>query len=80
MKRRVLLGIWSLLPAALNISPAHAGTLAIPLCTGDGVVRSVTVPMPSGEIPGREQPGCCAKGCHTGSRKKQPPRQIDPRQ
>ena len=80
MRPRVLLGLLALLPAALNTSPAQAGGLSIPVCTGDGQVRSVTVPLPSGELPGRDQPGCCAKGCHTGSRKKSQSRQIDTRQ
>lgn len=80
MRRRILLGLCALVPAALNVTPARAGGLAIPLCTGDGLARVVTVPVPSGEVPGGEQSGCCAKGCHTGSRKKSGSRQIDPRQ
>ena len=71
MKRRMLLGLIALLPAALNISPARAGVLAMPVCMGDGLARTVTVPLPASDLPGREQPGCCAKGCHTGSRKKE---------
>ncbi len=80
MRRGTVLGLLALVPAALNASPGGAGTLSIPVCTGDGVARTVTVPLPSGELPGREQPGCCAKGCHTGSRKRSPSRQIDARQ
>ncbi|WP_298196248.1 hypothetical protein [Novosphingobium sp.] len=80
IRRRVLLGLLALLPAALNTSPAEAGALSIPVCSGDGQGRSVSVPLSPGEVPGRDQPGCCAKGCHTGSRKKNQSRQIDTRQ
>lgn len=72
-----LLGIIALIPAALNTAPAAAHGLAVPLCTGDGAARTITVPVPSRSLPGGEQPGCCAKGCHTGSRKKSAARQID---
>lgn len=74
---RALLGIVALVPAALNVAPAAAHGLAVPLCTGDGAARTVTVPVPSRELPGGDQPGCCAKACHTGSRKKGQSRQID---
>lgn len=75
--KRALLGMIALIPAALNVAPAAAHGLAVPLCTGDGTARTVTVPVPSQGLPGGDQPGCCAKGCHTGSRKKAGPRQID---
>ena len=80
MKRRMLIGLIALGPAALNAAPARAGALALPVCTGDGSARTITVPVPTGELPGRDQPGCCAKGCHTGSRKKPQSRQIDKQQ
>jgi hypothetical protein len=68
--RRALLGLVALIPAALNVAPATAHGLAVPLCTGDGAARQVTVPVPTRDLPGGDQPGCCAKGCHTGSRKR----------
>lgn len=80
MRPQMLLGLLALVPAALNTTPGHAGALVLPLCSGDGQVRTVSQPAPSGEVPGREQPGCCAKACHTDSRKKISGRQIDPRQ
>jgi len=67
-------------PAALNVGPAAAQGLAVPLCSGDGAARTITVPLPPRELPGGERPGCCAKGCHTGSRKKGQSGQIDARQ
>lgn len=73
----MLIGLVALLPAALNAGPAQAGTLAVAVCSGDGVARSITLPIPPTELPGRDQPGCCAKGCHTGSRKKQAARKFD---
>jgi len=75
-----MVGIFALIPAAFNVSPASAHGLAVPLCTGDGAVRTITVPVPARELPGGDQPGCCAKGCHTGGRKKAQSRQIDARQ
>lgn len=77
MSARMILGLLALVPAALNAAPGHAGALALPVCTGDGTARVLSVPVPAGELPGRDQPGCCAKGCHTGSRKKSTSRQID---
>jgi len=77
MRLGALLGIVALVPAAFNIAPANARRLSVPLCAGDGLVRTVTVPVSDGEVPGKEAPGCCAKACHTGSRKKALSRQID---
>ena len=69
---RVILGLIALIPAALNASSAQAGGfITMPLCTGDGQVRSVTVPIGQDQGPMPPGEGCCAKGCHTGgSRKK----------
>ena len=75
--KRALFGLVALVPAAFNVGPAAAHGVAVPLCTGDGVARVVTMPVPSQNLPGGDQPGCCAKGCHTGSRKKGQSRQID---
>jgi len=77
---RVLFALAALVPAALNTSPAAGRSLIVPLCTGDGVLRSISLP-PGGEgPPGKEAPGCCAKACHTGSRKRTAARQFDPGQ
>ena len=64
-------GILALLPAVFNISPAsaHAVTM-VPICTGDGVSRSIAIPASDRDIPGKQVPGCCAKACHTGERKR----------
>jgi len=70
MRPRLLLGIVALVPAALNAAPAPAHGLVVPLCSGSGEARTVTLPAGSGEVPGKEVPGCCAKACHTGSRKR----------
>jgi len=67
---RTIIGLAALVPAALNVSPAGVRGLAVPLCTGDGITRTVTVPVSDPGFPTDERPGCCAKGCHTGSRKK----------
>lgn len=78
MNLRAILGLVALLPAAFNISPAAAASgLVVPLCSSDGGGRTVNLPVGNGEIPGKEQPGCCTKACHTGCRKKGAVRQID---
>jgi hypothetical protein len=77
MKLRPILAALAMVPAALNVAPAAAHGLVVPLCDGAGGSASVTLPAPSGEIPGKDQPGCCAKGCHTGQRKKALARTID---
>ena len=75
-RRATLFALATLLPAALNTSPASAaGRLLVPLCTGDGVVRQVSLPLGPARLPGGDMPGCCAKGCHAGSSRK---RQVCP--
>ena len=66
-----LFALAALLPAALNASPGSAaGRLLVPLCSGDGVVRQVSVPLGPMPLPGGDMPGCCAKGCHAGGNRK----------
>ncbi|MFO1255809.1 MAG: hypothetical protein U1E37_09105 [Sphingomonadaceae bacterium] len=80
MKRRALFGLVALFPAALNLSaPAGAGTLMMPLCTGDGQVRMVEVPGTPKAPPGSDN-GCCAKGCHGSSCRKRLTRKFEPAQ
>ncbi|MDE2595424.1 MAG: hypothetical protein KGL44_00955 [Sphingomonadales bacterium] len=71
MRAISLFGIIALVPAALNVTPAAAaGLLTVPLCTGDGQVHMVNVPLNGNGIPGGDTNGCCAKGCHSGSSRK----------
>lgn len=73
MMRRIacLFSLFALVPAAVSAAaPAGGGGLAVLLCTGDGSVRAVTIPIgPEGPAPAGDTP-CCAKGCHTGSSRK----------
>ncbi|GAC1413542.1 MAG: hypothetical protein NVSMB69_15840 [Novosphingobium sp.] len=71
------LGIVALIPAALNAAPAHASTLALPLCDGGVAHGVVSVPLGHSPLPGADTAGCCAKGCH-GSRKRSASLRIDP--
>jgi hypothetical protein len=76
MRLRAFLSAVAMLPAALNIAPTTAHGLNVPICAGaEG--GTVTLPIPASGIPGKEMPGCCAKGCHTGQRKKNHARQFD---
>lgn len=72
MRRAALhFAMLAMFPATLNTSPAAAaGTLAVPVCTGDGAVRTVNVPVGGSQLPGQEAPGCCVKGCHAGGSRK----------
>ena len=71
MRRISLFALLAMMPAVFNVSPANArGAMAVPICTGDGLPRTVSVPLGSRDIPGKEVPGCCVKGCHGGERKR----------
>lgn len=76
MKSRAMLALVALLPAALFVPPAGAATIGMALCTGDGQVHTVRVPVGPEQPPGNEQGPCCAKGCHAGSSRKRGARQI----
>ena len=76
MNRRALFALLALVPAAVGTGSASAQTLTMALCSG-AAARAITVRLPgSGPARGGET-GCCAKGCHTGSRKKSPAREFD---
>lgn len=73
-------GLIALIPAMLNLTVAvSGGTIAVQICTGDGQVH--TVQMPMGE-PGKggEPALCCAKGCHNGNSRKRGPAKFEPAQ
>ncbi len=81
MRLVAIFGIVALLPAAMNTTPAMArGALAVPLCTGDGVARTISVPVAPSGLPGSEPPGCCTKGCHSGGARKRGGKRLDPAQ
>jgi hypothetical protein len=67
----------ALVPAALGAAPASARTLALPLCSSDGQVRTAELPL---EHPGTVPPPCSAKGCHGGASRKQPADKFEPPQ
>lgn len=75
MKKISLFGLIAMVPAVLNVSPALARGVAgnailVPICSGDGVSRSISIPLGPQDIPGKQVPGCCVKGCHSGERKR----------
>lgn len=70
----------AMIPAALNISAASAGTILVPLCMGDGQVHMVPIPANGPQLPGQEGGACCVKGCHAGNGRKKLPREIEPSQ
>lgn len=81
MNRISTFGLVALIPAALNVSAAaSAATLTMPLCTGDGQVRLVEVPLEQAPGPGKNQGPCCAKGCHAGGSRKKAAKQFEPSQ
>ena len=72
----------ALVPAALGVSAPVAGaSLLVPLCTGDGLVHMVQVPVQGQQqLPGGDNGQCCAKGCHSGSSRKRGQRNFAPAQ
>lgn len=72
MKRSVVhFAMLALVPAAFNLAgPASGATMMMPLCTGDGLVRMVEVPLDGPQAPGQDQSNCCVKGCHTSCSRK----------
>jgi hypothetical protein len=71
MRRISAFALLAMMPAVFNIVPARAqGAILAPICSGDGISRALSLPLGSGDIPGKEVPGCCVKGCHGGERKR----------
>ena len=67
MRHRSLLGILALVPVALNVSEAAAGSpMAAPLCNGAAAAGSFLLPQLPAPFRSGGQ-GCCIKGCHTGT-------------
>ena len=63
-------GLLALVPAMLNLSVATGGgTISVRICTGDGRVHTVQVPLNEEGNDG-ETGLCCTKGCHSGSQRK----------
>lgn len=71
--RRALFGLAALIPAAFAPTPLAARGMTMLICSGDGVVRSVEIPLPEGPEPAP----CCVKGCHSGGSRKKDSRQFD---
>lgn len=72
MRRGQIFALLALVPAALGSASALAGgrSLLVPICTGDGQVRMVTMPLDEPRLPGSDAAACCAKGCHGSSSRK----------
>lgn len=71
-----LFGLVAMVPATLNAAPVAGGTIDVPICTGDGLVHMVRVPVGQSEGQGQGQSGCCVKGCHAGGSRKRLLRKI----
>jgi hypothetical protein len=73
-------GLIALIPAMLNLTVVTGGEMiAVQICTGDGSVHTVQVPVGgSGEPSGKAL--CCAKGCHNGNSRKRLTDKIEPAQ
>jgi hypothetical protein len=70
---RPLFGLAALIPAAFAPAPAQAWSMTMLICSGNGVVRSIELPLP-----GKSDPApCCAKACHSGGNRKKLQRQFD---
>lgn len=65
-------GIVALIPAMFNLTVVTGGnTISMQICTGDGQVHTVQVPVGGSGSGGQDGKGlCCAKGCHAGNSRK----------
>lgn len=73
-----LFGLVAILPALVNASPS-AAAISVPLCTGDGAFRSISLPIVP-RVPGSDDSPCSAKGCHSGNARKRLIGEFDPSQ
>lgn len=65
-----LFALLAIAPAALHAAPIMAaGSLLVPICTGDGQTRLVAIPK-NGNGPRKDGEPDCVKGCHGGSSRK----------
>lgn len=73
MKSAALIGLFVLVPAAINpaqAAPIHSGSLTSLVCSGNGLTQRITIPVGGDEPPREGDRPCWAKGCHGGSTRK----------
>ena len=75
-----LFALLAIAPVALHAAPLMASdSLLVPICTGEGQTRLVTIPKGGSQRKDGEQD--CVKGCHGGtSRKRSGAPQFEPAQ
>lgn len=79
-RRLSLFGLLALVPLMLSLPAAASDrVLHLPVCGGDGVVRTVDVPVGEGGAPGKKDQ-CCPKGCHAGCSRKRAAGEFEPSQ
>ena len=76
MKAGSIFALIAIMPVALAVGPVAAGTLRVPICTGDATGRTLYVPVP-GKLPRGQDDPCCVKGCHAGGNRKRIVRDFD---
>jgi hypothetical protein len=67
MRQLSSFGLVALLPAALGTTVSNASTQNMLICSGDGLVQTMQVPL---DQSGSDQAPCGAKGCHSGANRK----------
>lgn len=77
MTAPALFALAALLPAALGATPPRERPLVLPICSADGVVRIIELPL---DIPGSEQAPCQSKGCHGGASRRSLTKVFEPAQ
>lgn len=77
MKALALFALTALLPAALGAAPPRERSLALPICSADGAVRNIELPLDS---PASEQAPCQTKGCHGGASRRSLTKVFEPAQ
>lgn len=64
-------GLIALIPAMLNLTVVTGGEMmTVQICTGDGQVHTVQVPLGGQGGESGSKGLCCAKGCHSGGQRK----------
>lgn len=77
MKALALFALAALLPAALGAAPLRKRTVILPICSADGLVRMIDLPL---DDPGGQQGPCQTKGCHGGASRRPLAQAFEPAQ
>ncbi|HEX7752272.1 MAG TPA: hypothetical protein VF440_07695 [Novosphingobium sp.] len=73
MRHAALIGLFALMPAAINpaqAAPSPSRSLTSLVCSGNGPALRIAIPVDGDHLPSKDDRPCWAKGCHAGSSRK----------